>query len=104
MITFLQSASYASTASLLPSMASNIKTRHLSSVRTQVDTKNNPSSSGFEELSLTPPRLSSISTAISAAEQLHLRPFFSSFASLSRSTSSIDIGTGILASDYLAAS
>lgn len=64
-ITVLQSASYASTASALPSTASNTNVHHTASGGTQSD-NNNPPNSGSEEHSLTPPRSPSTSTARSA--------------------------------------
>lgn len=62
-ITVLQSASYASTASALSSSAGN---KNVSSGGNQSDT-NYPPNSGSEELSLTPSRSPSTSTARSAA-------------------------------------
>lgn len=78
MITVLQSASYASTASALPSTASNINAHHASSGGTQADTNNNPPNSGSEELSLTPPRSPSTSTARSAASSGYSTSYASS--------------------------
>lgn len=77
MITVLQSASYASTASVLPSTASNKNAQHASSGGTQSD-NNNPPNSGSEEHSLTPPRSPSTSTARSAASSGYSTSYASS--------------------------
>lgn len=77
MITVLQSASYASTASALPSMASNNNAHHASSGGSQSD-HNNPPNSGSERHSLTPPRSPSTSTARSAASSGYSTSYASS--------------------------
>lgn len=77
MITVLQSASYASTASALPSRAGNRDSHHTSSGGTQPD-NNNPPNSGSEEHCLTPSRSPSTSTARSAASSGYSTSYASS--------------------------
>lgn len=77
MTTVLQSASYASTASALPSTAGNRDSHHTSSGGTQPD-NNNPPNSGSEEHCLTPPRSPSTSTARSAASSGYSTSYASS--------------------------
>lgn len=67
----LQSASYASTASALPSTVSNKNVHHTSSGGTQSDTNKRPNS-------VTPPRSPSTSTAISAASSGYSTSYASS--------------------------